>query len=207
MIRAVSIVSLLTLLALVLYLPAAYPPQRFIEQLRNEHRLNAAFWGQDHATRILSRMLDFQAQASQASPVPSLSDAPATKAVDTAVANEFAQVNRRLFNNPYFRSIDALFTLTTYRFSALIEWLPLLLVFMAGTLFDGFLMRIVRSKEFVQHNPEMYAVYLSAAIMTACSTVIAFVLPIKLPVLALPAVPVLASVFVSRAVANFHRRG
>jgi len=77
----------------------------------------------------------------------------------------------------------------------------------AAVLFDGFLVRIVKSKEFLLHNPEMFAVHICAAIMTACATVIAFVLPITLHPLALPAVPVVVSVFLSRAVANFHRRG
>lgn len=207
MIRFVSTASLLALLVLVLYLPSAYPPEHFIQQLRIEHGLNTDFWGENHATRILARMLDFQSTTKQVSPVPSMTDAPASNAVDTAVASEMSQVNRRLFNNPYFRSIDTLLALATYRFSALIEWLPVLLVFMLAVLFDGFLVRIVKSKEFLQHNPEVYALHACAAIMTACATVLAFVLPITLHPLALPIVPVAISVFLSRAVANFHRRG
>ena len=37
MIRAVAVVSLLILLVLVLYVPAAHPPERFLAQLRAEH--------------------------------------------------------------------------------------------------------------------------------------------------------------------------
>lgn len=207
MIRFVATASLLTLLVLVLYLPSAYPPEHFIDQLRIEHGLNAAFWGADHATRILARMLDFQSTTKQVTPLPSMTDAPAANDVDTAVANEMSQVNRRLFNNPYFRSINTLLALATYRFCALIEWLPVLLVFMFAVLFDGLLLRIVKSKEFLQHDPEVYALHACAAIVATCATVIAFVLPITLHPLALPIVPVAISVFMSRAVANFHRRG
>lgn len=206
MIRFVSTACLLTLLVLVLYLPSAYPPEHFTDQLRIEHRFNTAFWGEEHATHILARMLDFHATTIQVSPIPSMTDAPAATAADTAVANEMSRVNGRLFNNQYFRSIDTLLALATYRFCALIEWLPVLLVFMLAILFDGVVLRIVKSKEFLQHNPEMYALHVCAAIITACATVIAFVLPITLHPLALPTVPVAISGFMSRAVANFHRR-
>ena len=207
MIRFVSTASLLALLVLVLYLPSACPPHRFIDQLRIEANLNYVFWGRDHAMRIMARMLDFQSTTKNASPVPSIRDAPAATGVDNAVANEMGQVNHRLFNNPYFRSIDALLVLAAYRLSALIEWLPVLLVFVLAVLFDGFLVRILKSKEFGQHNPEMFALSACAAIMTACGTILAFVLPITVHPLALPIVPVAISIFMSRAVANFHRRG
>ena len=207
MIRFVSTASLMALLILVVYLPSAYPPERFIKQLRTEHEMTIAFWGHDQATHILSRMFDLQAMMKQASPVPSLADASPPKPVDLAVAKQMSEVNARLFNNPYFRSIDTLLALATYRFCALIEWLPFLLVIMVAALFDGFLLRIIKSKEFLQHNPERYALHVCAAIMTTCATVIAFVLPVTLPPLVLPVVPVAVSVFVSRALADFHRRG
>ncbi len=206
MIRFVSTTSLVALLILVLYLPSTTPPQRFIDQLRAEHALTTVFWGRDHALYILSRMLDWQAAAKQASPVPSPSDAPVQNSVDLAVAKQMAEVNHRLFNNPYFRSVDTLLALATYRLSVLIEWLPSLLAFMLATLFDGLLMRIVKSKEFRQHNPEVFAVHACATIMTACATVLAFVLPVTLHPLVFSALPIAISSFASRAVTDFHRR-
>jgi len=206
MIRFVSTASLLALLVLVLYLPSACPPQRFIDQVRIEANLNSAIWGRNHAMRIMTRMLDFQSSTKSVSPVPSMRDAPAAPGINNTVANEMGQVNHRLFNNPYFRSIDALLVLATYRLSALIEWLPALLVFVLAVLFDGFLVRILKSKEFGRHNPEMFALNACAAIMTTCGTILAFVLPITVHPLALPIVPVAISIFMSRAVANFHRR-
>ena len=207
MIRFVSMTSLLALLILVLYLPSAYPPERFINQLRTEHGLMSDFWGHDTAMRILARSLDLQMTAKEASPVPSLASAPPPHAVDLAVTGQMSDVSARLFNNAYFRSIDTLLVLSTYRFSAFIEGLPFLLAFMAVALFDGFVLRIVRSKEFLQHSPEMFAVYVCAAIVTACATIIAFVMPVTLPPAALSGVPLAFSVFASRAVANFHHRG
>lgn len=207
MIRFVLTMSLAALLILVLYLPSAYPPQRFTDQLRREHALAIDFWGRDHAMRILSRMLFLQAAAIPANPVPSSADAPLPTPVNFAVAKQMAEVNHRLFNNPYFRSIDTLFALATYRFSILIEWMPALLVFMLASLFDGFLVRIVKSKEFVQHSPEMFALHICTVIMTACATVLAFVLPITMHPVVFSVVPIALSVFASRALADFHKRG
>jgi hypothetical protein len=206
MIRVVATASLLALLILVPYLPAVYPPQRFIQQIRVEAGLNASVWGEKRALRILARMLDMQTTTAHASPVPAMADAPIVAGVDPAVASEMQQVNRRLFNNPYFRSIDALLALAAYRLSSLVEWLAILVVFMLAVLFDGLLLRIVKSKEFVLHNPELYALHACAAIMTACVTVVALVIPITLHPLMLPIVPVAISFFLSRATAHFHRR-
>ena len=207
MIRFVSTVSLLALLILVLYLPSAYPPERFVNQLRVEHELMIDFWGHGPAMRILSRMLDLQATAKEASPVPSLAAAPPPNAIDLAGTKQMSEVSARLFNNAYFRSIDTLLALATYRFSAFLEGLPFLLVFMAVALFDGCALRVIKSKEFLQHQPEIFAVHACAAIMIACATVIAFVLPVTLPPVVLCVVPLAFSVFASRAVANYHRRG
>ena len=207
MIRVVSTTSLLALLILVLYLPSAYSPARFIDQLRTEHALATDFCGHDHATRILSRMLDLQATAQQASPIPPSTEVPAPHPDDLAAVKQMADVNNRLFNNRYFRSVDALLVLATYRVAVLIEWLPALLMFMLAMLCDGLVIRTIKSKEFGQHNPEVFGLYVCAAILTACATVLAFVMPVTLHPLAICAVPVAISIFVSRALADFHRRG
>ncbi len=207
MIRFVSTVSLLVLLILVLYLPSVYPPDRFFDQVRIEHDLNVAFWEERHATRILTRMLDFHDIKKQVDPTSPLVGAQRPTAGSNPVATQMAQVTSRFFNNPYFRSIDSLLVLASYRVSALIEWLPVLLVFVAVVLLDGFLLRIIKSKEFLQHNPQVFSLYACATIATSCAAAIAFVLPITLNPVAIPVLPVVLSVFMSRAAANFHRRG
>jgi hypothetical protein len=207
MIRVVATASLLALLILVLYLPSAYPPERFMNQLRAEHALNADFWGSEPAMRILERMLDFQTVVNQATPVPTPAMAASSSPIDDAVGKQMWEVNARLFNNSYFRSVETLLALASYRLSALLEPLPFLLIFMAAAVFDGLLLRILKSKEFRRHEPEMFALHVCGAIVTACATVVAFVLPVTLtpPILCL--VPVALCAFASRAVANFHRRG
>jgi len=56
-IRAMAVASLLALLVLVLYVPSAHPPERFVEQLRTEYTHAAVFWGKDAGTRMLSRAM------------------------------------------------------------------------------------------------------------------------------------------------------
>lgn len=206
MIRVVTVVSLLCLLVLVLYLPSAHPAERFLAQLRAEHRAMTAFWGDAPALRILSRSLSMQDSARQATPVPAAADAPPASAVDGAVAREMASVNQRLFDNAYFRSIDALVLLAAFRLSTLLEWLPWLAAFCAAALVDGVSVRLVKSKEFRHHDPELFALFACLAIVTACATVVAFVVPVTLHPLAMPAVPLLISLLLGRALANFHRR-
>ncbi|WP_428422693.1 DUF4400 domain-containing protein [Methylibium sp.] len=207
MIRIVAIASLMALLILVLYLPSAHPPERFVAQLRVEHGQTTRFWSAQHAENILTRTLDAQNSAGQFSPIPNLRQAPDPSRIDSAVASEMSAVNARLFNSPYFRSIDALLLLATYRCFMLLEWLPWLVAFCAAALFDGAVLRAVKAKQFAHHDPEMFALHVCAAIVVACGTVIALVLPVTLPALLLPGVPAGIAVFAAGALGNFHRRG
>jgi hypothetical protein len=207
MIRAVAVVSLVSLLVLVLYLPSAHPPERFLAQLRTEHQAMMVFWGTAPALRILSRALSVQDSARQVTPIPSLSDGPPGNAVGGAVASEMASVNQRLFNNSYFRSIDALVLLAAFRLATLLEWLPWLLAFAAAALVDGYVVRLIKSKEFRQHDPELFALYACGVIVTGCAAVVGFVVPVTLHPLVMPCVPLVLSLLVSRAVGSFHRRG
>ena len=51
------------------------------------------------------------------------------------------------------------------------------------------------------------ALYTCGAIVTACATVIGFVVPFTLHPLAMPCVPLVVSLLLSRAVGSFHLRG
>jgi hypothetical protein len=148
-----------------------------------------------------------QDSARQATPIPSPGDAPPPNAVGGAVANEMVLVNQRLFNNTYFRSIDALVLLAAFRLATLLEWLPWLLAFAAAVLVDGYVVRLIKAKEFRQHDPEMFALYACAAIVTGCASVVGFVVPVTLHPLLMPCVPVVVSLLVSRAVGSFHKQG
>ena len=205
MVRWVWIAALLAILCNVLYIPSASPPERFIEVLRSEHALNREVWGPVVADRILGRMLDMQ-QAT-----PPLSDPPAPTAqpvgqstVDAAMAAQMSQMSTRLFGNPYFRSIDSLFALATYRISALIELLPLLLIFLFVVVVDGVVLRKVRAKEFVAHSAEMFGGSVIAAIALGSVVAVSAFLPVRLHPM-FPTLCLLAMLFVlSRAIANYH---
>ena len=207
MIRLVAIASLSALLLLVLYLPSAHPPEHFVARMRIEHEQTAAFWNPLHAQRILERTLDAQAAAQPLSPIPTAQSAPQPPGVDSAVAREMSAVNARLFNSPYFRAIDALLLLATYRFFTLLEWLPWLLAFGIAATVDGAALRAIKAKQFAHHNPEVFALYASGAIMLGCATVVAFVVPATLPAALLPTVAIVIGVFTGGALAHFHRRG
>ncbi|AEF88732.1 hypothetical protein DelCs14_1703 [Delftia sp. Cs1-4] len=206
MIRIVSVASLTALLLLVLYLPSAQPPERFMQQLRAEHLRAADFWGTGPAERMLDRMMALQADAAAMSPVPRASSAAPVGGLDRAVGQEMAQVNRRLFDNAYFRSIDALLILASYRLSMLLEWLPRCWMLALALVTDAFLERATKSKVFRQHDPEMFALYVSAAIFTLCASVLAMVWPWALHPAAWAAAPILVCVLASRAISHFHRR-
>jgi hypothetical protein len=207
MIRAAAFFSLVILLLLVLYIPSAHPPQRFVVQIRIEHEATTAFWGSEPAARILARAVRMQDATVEVTPIPKASVAPSSTGVNNAVAQEMASVNQRLFNNPYFRSIDALLLLGSYRLSTLLEWLPWLAAFALAAIVDGWFVRLIKAKEFMQHDPEMFAVYACLAIIIMCATVVGFVVPVTLHPLVLPSVPLVVSVLVGRAVGCFHKRG
>jgi hypothetical protein len=206
MIRVTAIVSLMALLILVLYLPSRYPAQRFFEQLRLEHEQSMNYWGEQAAWQMLDRALRLQGNAASASPIPSDRDAPSAPRFN-AVAGEMSAINQRLFNNPYFRSVDALLVLACYRLSALLEWLPWLAVFVLAAMADALQVRVLKANEFVQHNPEMYALHATLAITVACSVVIACVLPWTWHPLLLPLAPLVVLTLLCLALGQYHRQG
>lgn len=205
MIRIVSIAALLCLLVLVLYLPSAHPPERFLAQIRSEHQAMEEFWGETPALRILDRALGLQGTARESTPIPPTAGASAASGVDDAVAREMASVNQRLFGNSYFRAIDALVLLAAFRLSAMLEWLPWIGVFVSAALADGAIERVLKGREFRQHDPERFALFATLAILAACATVIGVVLPVALAPWIMPAVPAGIALLLARSLAHFHR--
>jgi hypothetical protein len=205
MIRAVAVISLLSLLVLVLYLPSVNPPERFLVQLRAEHQAIVQLWGQATATAMLSRAMNLQDSARQS--VPSPMPAPAVEGtVQAATARELTAASQRLFDNAYVRSIDALVLLATFRLAVLLEWLPWLSAFTAVALLDGHLARLIKAREFRQHDPEVFVSLSCASIVAMCTMIIGFVLPVPMQPAFMPALAVIISMLLGGALANFHRR-
>jgi len=204
-IRCVWIGAMLVILSIVLYIPSAVPPERFLDVLRVEHAVNGRVWGDAAAARIMSRMLDMlHGSGSISEPPPPTVQVARQPSVDVAMANQLGQMSVRLFGNPYFRSIDALMALVAYRLSAVFELIPLLLIFVVVVAIDGFVVRLVRAKEFVPHSAELFGASVITGMLIGASVVIGFFLPFQLhPLFA--AVALLAMFFVlSRALANYH---
>jgi hypothetical protein len=206
MIRGVAVISLLSLLILVLYLPAAHPPERFLQQLRLEMGRCAEFWGEEMATDMLDKALGMQTSARGATALPSSHDAPSTKTLGGAVATEMGAVNQRLFNNAYFRSVEALFMLASFRLAMMLQWLPWLSLLALPLVLDGHWHRVIKAKEFRQHDPEMFAIWACFGITGACATVLGLVFPITLHPLVMPGSPVVILVLAGLAWRSYHRR-
>jgi hypothetical protein len=194
--------------AFILYIPSAHPPEHFLDQLRIEHEMNADFWGPGRAAHIMERMLDWQGEVARVSAFPQTvaSNPPAT-ALDAAVASEMTKMTARMFNNRYFKSIDTLLVLATYRFSAFVEWVMLGAVFVLAAWVDGFARRLVKNKEFLHYSPELFGLHLATLIVLLCATAVAFVVPLTLHPLVLATVPFGVAACGSCALANFHHRG
>lgn len=205
MIRVTAVASLTLLLLIVLYLPAAHPPERFLQLLRQEHALAQRFWGPVQSRSIMERMLTLYGDASASSPVPTMNRAWHAPDVDAALAAEMGRVNQRLFNNAYFRSIEALLALASYRCASLLQWLPVVCWLAGALVFDGFNRRLIRSKEFKSHSAEVFGLCASGAVLLLCGTVLLFVVPVVLPATCFGLLPVALAGLAAQAAANFHR--
>lgn len=207
MIRIVSIAALLCLLVLVLYLPSAHPPERFLAQIRSEHQAMEELWGEAPALRILDRALGLQGAARESTPIPPTAGESAASGVHGAVAREMASVNQRLFGNSYFRAIDALVLLAAFRLSAMLEWLPWVAAFIAAAVADGAISRVIKSREFLHHDPERFALYTSVAIVLVCAFMVSMVMPISVHPAVSPVVVALLGILAGLSLSHFHRRG
>jgi uncharacterized membrane protein len=207
-IRVTAITCLLSLLGLVLYLPAAYPAEQFLLQLRAEHSTLARALGESAAWHVLSRSLSWHESSRNAPSLPSSSGTPAGQSSNSnAVADEMTSVNRRLFGNAYFRSVEALVVLAAFRLSSILQWLPWLAAFAVAALFDGRTDGLVNAKEFRRHNPELFSMFLTCALLTIAVMAIAIVLPHSLHPSLLPLGLVGVIAMAARVVAHYRRDG
>jgi hypothetical protein len=204
MIRMVAVVSLVGLLILVLYLPAARQAPAFMAQIRAEHEAMSASWGKEHALRMLERMLDLQPQETPRAPMMPREESKTV--ADTTVNHEVAAIGNRLLNNEYFRSLNALLLLATYRFAVLLHLLPAMAPFLIAAIVDGLVRRSVKSIDFSGHHPEIFSVCASGIIVAACCMVVAFVIPTSLPPVIVPALLAGISILTNIGIANYHKR-
>lgn len=200
MARIVLVGSLLLSVLLALFLPARYPAERFMGHLRTEYRLAAECWGEAVAMRMLDRTLTGLdgAQVSTHHGDPALA-APTGHAI--------ALVGDRLFRSAYATALESLAALAMFRLLSLWEWLPWLVPLGMALATDGGTVRVVRSREFVQHDPERFALFMSVAAGLTGGLLAGALLPVTLHPMLAPAVVVTWFFALSRALASFHRAG
>lgn len=218
MIRFMIVSALVGLLMLVLALPATRPPGHFLDVVRAEHAAAADLWGPDVADAILQQALALHGEAAAAAPVPRADDAPSaasplgsgagtSAAAHRAAAREMAAVSRRLFDNAYFRSVEALLLLATVRLAALLQCLPWLAALAIAVLVDGLTVRRIRALALRSHDPERFAVFAGLAVFGVCLLLLAAAAPMRLPPLASVWVLVGIAALMGLAAGEFHRRG
>ena len=206
MIRGLLALTVVVVLILVFYVPSTREPQFFLDQIKAEHALTTAHWGQDIATQILRQASDTKAPSTGLLPIPSATDGPRFSDASAAVTREMKEVNERLFGNRYFQSIRQLQALASYRLSNLMYWLPWFVVFLLANLADGALYRRIRSKGLNAANPEAFGLLATAATLVVCATGVALLLPTLDPPVMWPSMLAIGAVLIGQLLASFHTR-
>ena len=198
--------TLCVVLLYALYLPSAYPPERFVEQIRTEHGLNAAFWGEERAHQLLQRSLALYAQQSEVVPT-AFASSPGAAVNDTnvVVAHQMSEVLERVFHNRYTQAFDALLLLAAYRLFALLQWWQWIVAFVLIACFDGYLVRVIRSKEFLEHSPMRFALCAIGATLALALALLLLVMPVSVHPLLLGVVSLALGTLVAMAISHFHR--
>ena len=198
--------TLCVVLLYALYLPSAYPPERFVEQLRTEHALSADFWGEERAHQLLQSSLALYAQQSEVVPAAfASSPGAAVNETNAVVAHQMSEVLERVFHNRYTQAFDALLLLAAYRLSALLQWWQWIVAFVLIACFDGYLVRVIRSKEFLEHSPMRFALCAIGATLALALALLLLVMPVSVHPLLLGVVSLALGTLVAMAISHFHR--
>lgn len=197
--------ALCMVLAYVLYLPCVHPAQRFLQQIRMEHERNVTFWGEYEADQILQRALSLCARPDELAPA-AIASTPGSAAADAhaTAAEPMTAVVQQLFHNRYAQGFEALLLLAAYRFSALSQWVPWVAGFVLIACIDGYVLRIVRSREFLERSPTRFALCAIGATLTLAFTLLLLIIPASIDPLLLGCLPLLFGVFAARAITHFH---
>ena len=87
----------------------------------------------------------------------------------------------------------------------MVQWLPWVTCFILIVCLDGYLVRIIRSKEFLEHSPMRFALCAIGATLALALTLLLLVIPASVDPLVLGSVPLVLGTFVARAISHFHR--
>lgn len=208
MIRFVAIGCLLSLLALSLYLPAAYPADHFLLQLKVEYDRVSQTLGDTTAHDVLTRSLNWSAAAPRVPQLPATMGAqPEARSVPNAVAAEMNAINSRILGNAYLRSVESLTALAAFRLSTITEWLAWLTAFGAAAIVDSRIKCRVRSQEFRRQDPEAFSILIVGALLVTTALAVATLMPWPLHPSLVPLNLIAAMTLAAGSFAHIRREG
>ncbi len=204
-VRGVVIISLLSVLGCIIYFPSAVEPQAFYSSIYTEMSRGAQYWGEAHVTTTVKRMLEWDRSAKKAVSAPQRPKRTVESAVSRQMHRTTDGIRQRLSNIQYLRSLEALWLLASFRLSALVSWLPAFGISLLAFISDGLVRRGIKSKEFIQHSPELFAVSACVVIVLLCVVSVALVVPFPLHPVVIPVLLTMITLLVGTAVANYHK--
>lgn len=202
MIRGLAAGGALLLMLLAFYLPAAYGPEPFTQQLLRDHHSLKWYWHPNAAACIMHRIRSWEhgrLADAFAAPHPAVSTANNAE-VDRTVA----QIHTRLIGSRYAQAWRSMLALGCYRWATLLQWLPLLLTIGLAMMIDGGIARKIRAHEFKAPNPEYLAVFAAGLILTLTALAGTALVPIDLAPWLIPGGALFTFLMLALMLAEFH---
>jgi hypothetical protein len=162
-------------------------------------------WGEAAATRIEARAGRWHAATASFVEKASASAHAAVPAGPARVPSApLHDIGERFFANDYFRSIGAMLALAALRLSLTLEYLLLFVVFAVVVIVDGYVVRLVRAKEFVAHSAEMFGASALGVVVCAATAIVGLLLATAIHPRFIVGCALTAALLFSRAIANYH---
>lgn len=210
MLRALLALAVGLVALLFLYTPANHPRDYFLTLLEQEHRANAAMWGETHAGRTLKRMQWLVGEATR-NRLPGVLGKPLDESTGAEAGRSASgrradfEVMHRVQQSEYVQAMDGLFALSMYRLAAVVELVPWLLPLLLAAVADGAFERVRRRSEFVPQSPGMYGIFLAGLILTVASIPLLCFLPAPIDPLVVAVLLVAMFMLTGGAIARFLR--
>jgi len=203
--RGLLLVTLVGVIAIVLYFPSTIGAEQYYAMLREERFSVAALWGEGQSSRI-DALAGRMYRASLDPPVPGpLGNVDRVDAANRAAGAGADQLLARLGNNDYARSLEAALSVATYRFAAFLMFMPFFVPFTVAAIVDGLTERKIRSVGFTNDSAGLYGMYGGFAVLLLCGVLVSLAWPDLVPPTLLALIPISIAVLIGRAAANFRQ--
>jgi hypothetical protein len=186
-------------------IPSLYPPGQFAALMHSERVRANDQWGESAASRIAARAGRWHtAAASFVDQASGSAQAAVPSGTERALSAPLRDIGKRFFANDYFRSIGAMVALAALRLSLALEHLLLFVVFAVVVIVDGYVVRLVRSKEFVAHSAELFGASVLGVVVCVATAIVGLLLPTAIHPWFVVGCALVAVLLFSRAIANYH---